>query len=109
MSMAGHGRYPFSALPDRPDFDWPDGRRLAVYVGMNLECFAFGRGLGAELAPGGPQPDVLNYAWRDYGNRVGVWRMLELFDRLELPVTALVNSEMYRAAPGVVEAFRARG
>lgn len=109
MSLADHGRYPFSALPGRPDFDWPEGRRLAVYVGTNLECFAFGRGLGAELAPGGPQPDVLNYAWRDYGNRVGVWWMLELFDRLALPVTALVNSEIYGAAPGMVEAFRARG
>lgn len=107
--LAGHGRYPFSAIPDRPVYDWPEGRRLAVYLGMNLECFSFGEGLGAELAPGGPQPDVLNYAWRDYGNRVGVWRMLELFDRLRLPTTALVNSEMYAHAPGVVAAFRARG
>ncbi|MEO1331644.1 MAG: polysaccharide deacetylase family protein [Pseudomonadota bacterium] len=107
--LASHHRYPFSAIIDRPNFDWPGGARLAVYLGMNLECFAFGDGLGAELAPGGPQPDVLNYAWRDYGNRVGVWRMLALFDELELPTTALVNSEMYAAAPRVIEAFRARG
>lgn len=107
--ISRHGRYAFSPIVARPDFDWPDGRRLAVYLGMNLECFAFGEGLGASLAPGGPEPDVLNYAWRDYGNRVGVWRMLELFDRLGLPVTALVNSRMYEDAPGVVEAFRARG
>ncbi|MEM6974099.1 MAG: polysaccharide deacetylase family protein [Pseudomonadota bacterium] len=113
MPLADHGRYAFSPITERPDFSWPEGRRLAVYLGMNLECFAFGEGLGAELAPGrapgGSEPDVLNYAWRDYGNRVGVWRMLELFDRLGLPVTALVNSAMYDAAPGVVEAFRARG
>lgn len=109
IGLAGHGRYAFSAIPRRPGFTWPDGARLAVYLGMNLECFAFGEGLGAELAPGGPQPDVLNYAWRDYGNRVGVWRMLELFDQLSLPATALVNSEMYVQAPEVVEAFRARG
>ena len=108
-TLRSHSRYPFSAIADRPDFSWPGGARLAVYLGVNLECFAFGEGLGAELAPGGPQPDVLNYAWRDYGNRVGVWRMLELFDALELPTTALVNSAMYAAAPGVVEAFRARG
>lgn len=107
--IVDHHRYPFSALPHRPDFHWPDGRRLAVYIGMNLECFSFGEGLGAALAPGGPQPDVLNYAWRDYGNRVGVWRMLELFDALDLPTTALVNSEMYTVAPAVVDAFRARG
>ena len=107
--LSHHMRYPYSAISERPDFSWPEGRRIAVYLGMNLECFAFGEGLGAELAPGGPQPDVLNYAWRDYGNRVGAWRMLELFDRLGVPTTALVNSELYDAAPGLIEAFRARG
>lgn len=107
--LADHGRYDFDPIVGRPDFAWPEGRRLAVYIGMNLECFAFGEGLGAELSPGGPQPDILNFAWRDYGNRVGVWRMIELFDRLGLPCTALVNSHMYAMAPQVVAAFRARG
>ncbi|MEM1434361.1 MAG: polysaccharide deacetylase family protein [Pseudomonadota bacterium] len=102
-------RYPYSAIPDRADFSWPGSRRLAVYVGLNLEWFRFGEGLGAELAPGGPQPDVLNYAWRDYGNRVGAWRMLELFDELELSATVLANSELYEACPGLIEAFRERG
>lgn len=109
MPLADHGRYPFSPITARPDFCWPDGKRLAVYVGMNLECFAFGEGLGAALSDGGPQPDVLNHAWRDYGNRVGVWRMIDLFDRLEIPATALVNSRMYEMAPEVVAAFRERG
>lgn len=104
-----HGRYEHSAIIDRPDFSWPDGKRLAVYLGMNLECFDFGGGLGARLVSADGQPDVLNYAWRDYGNRVGVWRLLDIFDRLSLPCTALVNSDIYRHAPGVVEAFRARG
>ena len=66
---------------------------------MNLEHFAFGEGLGAELAPGGPQPDVLNHAWRDYGNRVGAWRLLELLDELGAPCTVLANSAMYGHAP----------
>jgi peptidoglycan/xylan/chitin deacetylase (PgdA/CDA1 family) len=109
MPLPHHGRYAYSSIAARPDFDWPGGRRLAVYLGMNLECFAFGEGLGAELAPGGPQPDVLNYAWRDYGNRVGAPRMLELFDRQGFPATVLVNSDLYAEAPGLVEAFRARG
>ncbi|WP_212524336.1 polysaccharide deacetylase family protein [Actibacterium sp. MT2.3-13A] len=109
MTLAQHSRYAFSPITARPDFSWPGGARLAVYLGMNIECFAFGAGLGAELTPGGPQPDVLNYAWRDYGNRVGAWRMLELFDRLELPCTALVNSRIYDVAPGLAEAFQARG
>ena len=85
MHLPHHGRYAYSALPQRPDFDWPGGRRLAVYLGVNVECFGFGTGLGAELAPGGPQPDVLNHAWRDYGNRVGLWRIMDLCDRLHLP------------------------
>ena len=109
MSLAHHNRYAYSPITERPDFSWPGGARLAVYLGMNIECFSFGGGLGAELAPGGPQPDVLNYAWRDYGNRVGAWRMLELFDALELPCTALVNSLIYDEAPGLAEAFQARG
>lgn len=103
-----HNRYSHSNIVDRADFSWPDGARLAVYLGVNLECFSFGSGLGAQLCPGGT-PDVLNHAWRDYGNRVGVWRMLDLFESLQLPCTVLTNSLMYQDAPGVVDAFRVRG
>jgi peptidoglycan/xylan/chitin deacetylase (PgdA/CDA1 family) len=109
MELQGHGRYDYVPITRRADYHWPNGRRLAVYVGLNLEHFAFGEGLGAELAPGGPQPDVLNYAWRDYGNRVGAWRMLETFDMLAFPASVLVNSAMYGYAPELVEAFRRRG
>lgn len=109
MGLAGHGRYPYSAIERRPEIEWPGGKRLAVYIALNIEVFAFGEGLGAELAPGGPAPDVLNYAWRDYGNRVGVWRLLDEFYRLELPVTVLANSETYAECPEVMTAFRARG
>jgi peptidoglycan/xylan/chitin deacetylase (PgdA/CDA1 family) len=108
-SAPHHGRYAYSALPDRPVYDWPGGKRLAVYLGLNLEGFDFGRGLGAELAPGGPQPDVLNYAWRDWGNRVGAWRIRDTLDALEMPASVLVNSRLYADCPGLIEAFRARG
>jgi peptidoglycan/xylan/chitin deacetylase (PgdA/CDA1 family) len=109
VGLVSHGRYRYSAITRRPDFVWPDGKRLAVYIGLNLEHFAFGDGLGAELCPGGPQPDVLNYAWRDYGNRVGVWRLIDLFDELALPLSVLVNSSIYDYCPEVMDAFRARG
>ncbi len=105
MPARTHNRYPYSPISTRPVYDWPDGKRLAIYIGLNLEWFSFGEGLGAELAPGGPQPDVLNYAWRDYGNRVGVFRLAELFGELKLPVSLLVNAEMYRHAPQAVAAF----
>jgi peptidoglycan/xylan/chitin deacetylase (PgdA/CDA1 family) len=109
MPLRGHGRYAYSPITRRPDFAWPEGRRLAVYIGLNLEHFAFGEGLGAELAPGGPQPDVLNFAWRDYGNRVGAWRMIELFDELKLPCSVIANSAIAEYCPELLDAFVARG
>ncbi|MCI0752642.1 polysaccharide deacetylase family protein [Teichococcus vastitatis] len=112
--LPSHGRYSYHPWPERPVYSWPGGAKLAVYLGINLEHFAFGEGLGAELAPGpngggGPQPDVLNYAWRDYGNRVGAWRLIELLEALRLPATVLVNSAMYGYAPSLIAAHRARG
>jgi peptidoglycan/xylan/chitin deacetylase (PgdA/CDA1 family) len=109
MRPGGHDRYDYWPIRGRPKYLWPNGARLAVYIAINLEHFAFGEGLGAELAPGGPQPDVLNYAWRDYGNRVGVWRLIDLMDALAMPATVLINSDIYARAPGLAEAFRARG
>ncbi|WGF87488.1 polysaccharide deacetylase family protein [Marinivivus vitaminiproducens] len=109
MPLPTHGRYAYSPITDRPDVAWPDGRRLALYIGLNLEHFAFGEGLGAQLAPGGPEPDVLNYAWRDYGNRVGAWRMLELFDRLDLPCSVLLNAAILTYCPELADAHHRRG
>ncbi|MDP2334582.1 MAG: polysaccharide deacetylase family protein [Reyranella sp.] len=109
MKLANHDRYDYVPLRGRPDYSWPGGKKLAVYFALNLEHFAFGEGLGAELAPGGPQPDVLNFAWRDWGNRVGAWYLLDAFDGLRLPMAALVNSAMYDYAPQLVAACRARG
>lgn len=107
--LPSHGRYDYSPITARKPFTWPNGARLAVYLGVNLEHFAFGEGLGAELAPGGPQPDVLNYAWRDYGNRVGAWRLLETLDRLALPASVIANSAMIDYAPSLIAAHLARG
>jgi peptidoglycan/xylan/chitin deacetylase (PgdA/CDA1 family) len=109
VTLLGHGRYDYAPITDRGEFAWPGGRRLAVYIGVNLEHFAFGSGLGAELAPKANQPDVLNYAWRDYGNRVGAWRLMEAMDSLGLPATVLANSAMYAHAPALMAAHRARG
>ena len=107
--LKGHGRYPYSAITRRRDYHWPGKKRLAVYLGFNVEHFDFGAGLGAALGPKSPEPDVLNYSWRDYGNRVGVWRCLELFDSLKLPVGALINTSLYDYCPEVIEAHVRRG
>ncbi len=102
------GRFPYSGLRTRPDFDWPDGKRLAVYVTVNLEHFVFGEG-GVNLDRSTPTPNHRGYLWRDYGNRVGVWRLLDLFDELELPVGVIANASVYDHCPGSIAAFRARG
>ena len=107
--LPSHGRFAYHPWPARARYAWPGGARLAVYLGVNLEHFAFGEGLGAELAPAGPQPDILNHAWRDYGNRVGGWRLLELLDQLALPATVLLNGSLYDHAPQLAAAHRARG
>ena len=108
-ALRTHGRYDYSPITQRPGFAWPSGQGLAVYVALNIEQYAFGEGLTEELVPPLGQPDVLNYSWRDYGNRVGAWRLLELFEQFSLPVSLLVNSAIYDHAPELVAAFRARG
>ena len=90
--LVTHGRFPYRPIVDTDNFRWPGDAGLAVYLGFNIEHFAFGEGLGAALGPVSPEPDVLNYSWREYGNRVGVWRCLELFDQLEMPAGALINT-----------------
>lgn len=107
--LRSHGRYAYSPITARVSARWPGGQGLAVYVALNLEQYAWGEGLVEDLVPGIPPPDVLNNSWRDYGNRVGAWRLLELFDSLDLPVTLLVNSELYGSCPQLVAAFRSRG
>ena len=109
MTHASAVRYPYRPIIGRPDYDWPDGKRLAIYLGVNHEVFDFGGGLGAELAPSQTDPDVMNYAWRDYGNRVGAWRLFDLFDRLDLRTTALLNADILDRCPGLAEACRDRG
>ena len=107
--LPDHGRFGYQPITRRPDYRWPGGVGLAVYIGFNLEHFAFGEGLGAGIGPASPQPDVLNFSWREYGNRVGAWRCLDLFDQLALPTGALVNTALYAHAPELVAAFVARG
>ncbi|MDI1245985.1 MAG: polysaccharide deacetylase family protein [Rhodoferax sp.] len=103
------GRFAYQAIHQRPDYGWPNGARLAVYIGFNLEHFAFGEGLGACIGPPSPQPDVLNHAWREYGNRVGAWRCLELFNELGLPTGTILNTALYDHCPELVQAFADRG
>ncbi|MGQ0654478.1 MAG: polysaccharide deacetylase family protein [Betaproteobacteria bacterium] len=104
-----HGRYDYSPIVQRKAYAWPNGARLAVFIAVNVEQFPFGEGLGPELNPRQPEPDVLNFGWRDWGNRVGVWRLLELFDETRMPAAALLNTAIYEHCPDVAAGFRKRG
>ncbi len=109
MQLPYHGRFKYSPITKRPDYSWPEGKRLAIYFAINTEHFAFGGGLGHALSNELPQPDARTFAWRDYGNRVGVWRLYELLDELKLPACHLVNTTVFDYAPDVIEPIIARG
>jgi allantoinase len=88
-----HERYEFLPLVERKEYRWPGGKRLAFLVTTNVEWFAFGA----------------DYAWRDYGNRIGIWRLFELLDELGLPAAHCTNSLVYEYAPQITDAMRKRG
>lgn len=107
--LKGHGRFDYRSIADRPRFRWPNGAGAAVFFALNVEHYAFGEGLVEDLVPGMTKPDVLNASWREYGTRVGAWRLLELFRAEDIPLTILLNSEMYDHAPDLAAACRAAG
>ncbi|NBO89642.1 MAG: hypothetical protein EBU77_08285 [Betaproteobacteria bacterium] len=107
--LPDHGRFPYSAITQRETYRWPNGSGLAVYLALNIEHFAFGQGMGAAIGPLSPQPDVLNYSWREYGNRVGAWRCLDLFRQLDMPFAALINTALYDHCPELVQACVTQG
>ncbi|MFD2258746.1 polysaccharide deacetylase family protein [Chelativorans composti] len=102
-------RYKFSPIVDRPVYDWPGGKRLAVYIALNIEAFEFGRNPGNDFTSQPSPPYHRGYAYRDYGNRVGVWRILRLCEEFRLPLAILANGMVYKEAPQVLEPFRKRG
>ncbi len=108
MILPHHNRYPYSPIHKRPDYSWPEGKRLAFYIGLNIEHFAFGAGLSHSLSTPLPGLDHRAFTWCDYGNRIGVWRILELLDDLGLPASHLMNTAVFDYAPDIVEAINAR-
>jgi peptidoglycan/xylan/chitin deacetylase (PgdA/CDA1 family) len=102
--------YRYWPIVDRPPLVWPDGRRLAFYVALNIEHFEPGRPSTSLFPPTSSLPvDPLNHGWRDYGTRVGIWRMIDLLDRFEMRASVLLNSEVCAEYPQIVEAGTQRG
>ena len=106
--LKSHDRYSYVPITERAPYDWPNGQRLAVYVALNVEQFPFGEGLGVPVAPAQPEPDVVNFSWRDYGNRIGFWRILEMFDEFEIPLAMIINTEVFEHCPQIGAAIMER-
>ena len=107
--MKGPAGYPYTPLPARPTGRWPNGARLAVVVCVGVESYRFDDGRAEVVLPDVPAPDLVNTAWRDYGNRVGAFRIFEALRGLGIPPTVLLNTDVYDEAPAVLEAARQAG
>src|SRR5918993_382339 len=105
-----HGRFEYSAIVDRPPLRWPNGARVAIWVIPNIEHFLFDRP-STRIADSALalNPDVLNYSWRDYGVRVGIWRMMDVMKRYGVPGTVALNSDVCHRYPRIIEAGKALG
>jgi peptidoglycan/xylan/chitin deacetylase (PgdA/CDA1 family) len=100
----------YSALVDRPPLRWPDNARVALWVQVNLEHFEFD-GPGTVLPPVRPTPmvpDVNNAGWRDYGPRVGIWRLMEMLDRHSLRSSTPTNADVYLHYPELIREAQRR-
>ena len=109
MNLPAHDRYDYSPITERNDYDWPGGKRLAFCLTTNLAWHAFGKGRGHDNAKHGEPQTQRNYSWRDYGNRIGIWRLFDLADQLDIPLVHNANSILYEYAPQIFERIRKRG
>jgi peptidoglycan/xylan/chitin deacetylase (PgdA/CDA1 family) len=101
--------YDYWPIAARPSIAWPGGRRLAFYVALNIEQFEPGKPSTALFPPTSSlQVDPLNHGWRDYGPRVGIWRMIDLLDRLELRASVMLNSDVCAHYPQMIAAGNQR-
>jgi len=105
-----HGRYEYSPIVEREPMRFPHGARIAVWVVPNIEHFAFDRpSTSIAEVTATLVPDILNYAWRDYGVRVGVWRMIDVMEQNGVRGTVALNSDVCHYYPQIIEATTGLG
>jgi peptidoglycan/xylan/chitin deacetylase (PgdA/CDA1 family) len=101
-------RLAYSAITERARLKLPDGARMVVWVIVNVEEWDFTQPMPRTVltppAGGSPMPDVPNWAWHEYGNRVGFWRFVELFDEFSIPAVLAINGSAIAAYPAIVRA-----
>ena len=98
--MAEHNPFPlfpYRAIQDAPKIAWPNGARVAVWVIPNVEHF--------HLEIGNPAPDVRNHSRRDYGNRVGLWRLMDVLNKHKIRGTVALNAEIGLYYPRIMQAM----
>ena len=97
--------FDYSPIIERPPINWPGGARVAVYIGLNIEHFLVDRPSTSIFAGTADLvPDALNYGWRDYGVRVGIWRTIESLDRHGIRASVLLNSAVAEHYPQIIQA-----
>ncbi|MBM3487271.1 MAG: polysaccharide deacetylase [Alphaproteobacteria bacterium] len=100
MKPQPYGPFPYTPINRRPRLQWPNGARVALWVIPNIEIFALD-----EPVPGGigKAPDVINWVPRDYGARVGIFRMMEVMARHGVRGTVALNSHVCDGYPAIIE------
>src|SRR6266581_5119493 len=106
MQPRDYGPFPYTPINDRPKLEWPGGARLAVWIVPNIEFFPLSIGI-----PGSPYdtrpppaPTVRAWAQRDYGNRVGIWRIMDVLQKHKIRACANLNSDICDHHPQIVKA-----
>jgi allantoinase len=107
-----HDRYDWTMQPDRPKVAWPGGARVALWVVPALEFFPLDMPAKPFRAPGGmvtAYPDLRHYTLRDYGSRVGAFRVFKALDAHGIPASVAINSKIAERYPFLIEEVTRRG
>jgi len=106
-------RLPYSAIVDRPPLRLPDGARLVLWTVVNVEEWSIERPMPRTVLPpplGQPLlPDLPNWAWHEYGMRVGFWRFVEVLEKFRVTPTLAINGSVCRSYPRVAQEALERG
>ncbi len=100
-----HDRYEWSMLRERKPVTWPGGARIALWVVPALEFFPLDQPAEPFKAPGGmvtPYPDLRHYTLRDYGSRVGIFRIMKVLDGLGIRASVAVNAAISERYPFLI-------
>ena len=97
------GPYAYSPIIHRPHTRWPNGARVAVWVIPNIEFFALDEAIPVSAGGSGKIPDVPGWSVRDYGNRIGVFRIMETLERHGIRGTVALNSDLIAHHPAIIE------